>query len=250
MDQIYLPKNRVGFNIGSYVKITPLEGINKTEKPFFYNIKEIEPIKLEIINKIFTILNKILKIDNIIITGSFIEKGFNFKDIDVIIITEEKIEESVIKAKIEKELAIDVHVVIFNKESFLKALKINPIWRIMINKSVSSKRLSPLPKEEIDYRYLDAQAIKSELLIINFDYSTGKEKYKSLRNITAIALFIKSKYLSKESIDREIEKTFNLKVEDIKNNLVDRVFLKKYKKFYKKLMDGIIKNAAKQEKSD
>ena len=64
----------------------------------------------------------------------------------------------------------------------------------------------------------------------------------------AIYLFIKNKKLTKENIEKEIERKFNLKIEDIKNNIVEKEFLRKYKEFYKKFEKEIIKNAAKQEK--
>ena len=46
MDQVYIPKNRIGFSAGSYVIIRPLEGKKTVEKPYLYNIKSIEPVKL------------------------------------------------------------------------------------------------------------------------------------------------------------------------------------------------------------
>ena len=116
MDQIYLPKNRIGFNTGTYVKINTKEKIIIT-KPFFYNIKEIEPIKLSLIKQIFNIVNKNIEADNIIITGSFIEKGFNFNDIDIIILTEKKVKENMIKNKIYREIKIPPHLIIFSNLS-------------------------------------------------------------------------------------------------------------------------------------
>jgi len=88
MDQIYIPKIRIDFTVGSYVVIRPLETIAEFEiKPFFYNIKYLEPIKTKIIKEIFKNLSEMIKCDNIIITGSFLEQGFRFNDIDVILAT-------------------------------------------------------------------------------------------------------------------------------------------------------------------
>jgi len=44
MDQIYIPKNRMGFNIGSHVIIKLLEQEKPIEKPYFYNVSSIEPV--------------------------------------------------------------------------------------------------------------------------------------------------------------------------------------------------------------
>ena len=91
MDQVYIPKNRSGMNTGEYVLIMPLrksiEGRKKSPfKPYFYNLKSVEPIKLHIIEEIFSMIEKEANAENIIITGSFLEPGFKFNDIDILII--------------------------------------------------------------------------------------------------------------------------------------------------------------------
>ena len=101
MDQIYIPKNRMGFSIGSHVIIKPLELENPTEKPYFYNIHSIEPVKLKLVDEIFKIISNTTSYDNIIITGSFLDSGFNFEDIDILIIYERKLDITNIKKKIE-----------------------------------------------------------------------------------------------------------------------------------------------------
>ena len=53
MDQIYLPKNRFGLAPGSAVLVKDLT-YEKQEKPFFYNVKRIERIKIIIIGRIFS----------------------------------------------------------------------------------------------------------------------------------------------------------------------------------------------------
>ena len=249
MDQIYIQKNRIGFGIGEYVIIKPFEreSISKDKKIYFYGVKYVHQIKLKIINELMSIIdNRIKDYENIIITGSFLEEGFNFKDIDIILVTENKIKketEQIIKPKLD----IDIHSILFDKESFQKALEIDPLWRLMISKCVSKKRLAPMPEKKLEYKYLDAQLIKSKILIENFDYLTGKEKYKLARNLMTIYLFIKNKKLSNESVEREIRKKFNIEIEDLKNNILDKNFLKEYKNFYIKLENEIIKNASKKE---
>ena len=78
MDQIYIPKNRHGFNIGSYVIIKPLEENVIAEKPYFYNVNHIEPIKLETINEIIKVIDKNCNYDNVIFTRSFLYNLFHF----------------------------------------------------------------------------------------------------------------------------------------------------------------------------
>ena len=61
MNQIYIPKNRFGFETGSYVIIKPLEEKKPIENLFFYGIKEIEPIKIEIIKEVIKIIDNNIK---------------------------------------------------------------------------------------------------------------------------------------------------------------------------------------------
>lgn len=244
MDQIYIPKNRPSLSIGEYVKITPVQP-QKEESYFIYHLKNIPPLKIELVKRIFKIINSIIAPSNIIITGSFLEKGFNFKDIDIILITETA---SKIEKKLEEKIKIPVHLITFNKKSFLEALKIDPLWRLMLTECISKKRLTPLPSKKINHKYLDAHLIKSKLLIDNFDYLSGKEKYKLTRNLIAIYLFIKNKKISKTNIEKEIRKKLDIEIEDLKNNLIAKDFFRRYKNFYSKLEKELIENAAKQEK--
>ncbi len=251
MDQVYLPKNRIGFNIGNYVIIKPLEEkvSNKQETLYFYGVKFVNPLKLKIIRELINIINKnIENYENVIVTGSFLDKGFNFNDIDIILIAddEENLKKE-IENDIKEKLKIETHIMHFNKPLFMEALKIDPKWILMLNRCISKKRITPLPAIKLDYKYLDAQLIKSKILMGNFDYSTGEEKYKLVRNLIAIYLFINNKRLSEDNLEKEIRKKLDIEIENLRNNLINKDFLKKYKNFYLKLENEIIKNAAKQE---
>ena len=89
MDQQYLPKNRFGLKPGDYVVVKPLgSGEKIAEKPYFYGLNYLEPLKLKAIEEIFqAIEEKADDYNNIIITGSFLDKGFDFKDCDILLIT-------------------------------------------------------------------------------------------------------------------------------------------------------------------
>ena len=251
MDQIYIPKNRQGFNTGSYVIIKPIETQKKLEKPYFYNIQQIEPIKLEIINEIFSIINSISP-ENIIITGSFIESGFNFNDMDILIITNDKIKEKNIEKQIEDKIKIETHVITMDETLLREGLSTDPIWRMMISTCISKKRLIPFPKIRLNYKLLDIQLLKSKSLLDNFDYLNGNEKYKSIRNMVAILLFIKNKKINKRIVNEKIEELFKIGIEELKQNMLDKKsFIKKYKKIYNEIFNKIMKgieNATKQEK--
>ena len=253
MDQIYLPKNRIGLTVGNYVVISPFAygQLDKPkQKPYFYGIKSIEPVKLEIANKVMEIIDKLIDdYDNIIIAGSFLDNGFNFNDLDILILAEKE-PENTLKKEIEKRIGMKSHLIFLNKSSLKKVLEIDPLWRLMLSRCISVKRLLPQPRKNIDYKYLDAQLIKSKILMDNSDALDGKEKYKLIRNVISIYLFLRDKKISELNVKKEIREKIGVEQEELINNMIDRRILIKYRDFYSKLEEEIIKNAAKQEKTN
>ncbi len=252
MDQVYIPKNRSGLSIGSYVVITPIETKKVTEKPYFYNVEEIEPVKLDMVNKILDIIDKnVSNYENIIITGSFLDKGFNFNDVDLILISEAKPEIKHIKNIIKERIGIKTHIVLLDNKALTHGLSTDPLYQVMLSKCISRKRFIYKIKHKIDYKILDMHLLKSKILIDNFDILDGNEKYYLIRNMIAIFLYLQHKKIDKEIIDKEIERLFNVTIEDVKKNMLKKdKFLKKYKTTYKKTFEKImdsIKNGSKQK---
>ena len=247
MDQIYIPKNRGGFPIGDYVIITALskelEAQDK-KKPYFYNVKFIEPLKLRIIEEIFRILDKNVKnYENIIITGSFLEKGFYFNDIDILFISDEKSKIEKFEQMIENQTGIKPHIILVNNKSLIQGLSTDPLYQSMLSRCVSKKRLIYKVNSKINYKLLDLQLLKSKIIFENFDILSGSEKYYYLQNMIAILLFLKSQKITKDEINKNIEQLFGLSVDKIKFNLLDKkVFLKKYREIYNKIFNKIIRN--------
>ena len=106
MDQIYIPKNRSGLAIGSYVVIKPVIEPKFGDKPCLYNLQYLEPIKLEIIKRVMGLIDDY--VENVIITGSFLNKGFNFGDLDVLLITNERVNGLNIENKLYSDLSSEV----------------------------------------------------------------------------------------------------------------------------------------------
>jgi hypothetical protein len=246
MDQVYIPKRRLGFEIGSHVIIKPLQELEKhIEKPFFYNINFLEPIKVNIINEIFENIDKIFKTyDNIIITGSFLEKGFHFNDIDVLIVMDDHIDEKYLEELVENKLGIKPHIILINNKSLIKGLNTDPLYQTMLSKCVSRKRFIYKTKHEINYKILDLHLLKSKLFVENFNMLNGNEKYEMLRNVVSISLFLDKKEVSKNKVDKEIAKLFGKNTyKEIKDNIISdkSKFLRRYKKLYKKLERRILR---------
>ncbi len=245
MDQIYIQKDRYGFNSGDYVVVKPLETKEIIEKPHFYGVRSIEPIKLKLIEEIFNIVDKKIKhYENIIITGSFLDKGFRFNDVDVVLVSKEKISVKDISDYLEKFLGVKVHIILLDNRTLMNGLAIDPLYQLMMSKCVSKKRLIYKTEYKIDYKILDIQLLKSRVLIDNFDVLDGNEKYYLTRNMVAIYLYLKFRKITKEKVDDKIRQLFGLKnTDEIKNNMLEKnTFLRKYKEIYKKTFDVIMKN--------
>lgn len=246
MDQIYLPKSRIGLSVGQYVAITPLEGQLRAKKspfkPFFYNVKDLEPLKLDIIEKIFKMSEEI-KPQNIIITGSFLEKGFKFNDIDIVIITENKEESRKLQDNLEKSIQIKIHALFLTHQELMYGLSTDPLYSSMVSKCISKKRLIFKATRVFKYKHLDIQLLKSKDLIDNFDIFTGEEKYYLTMNLVSLVLFVQNEKVTKEKITKEIERIFDIKIKDLKGNVLEKnTFLKKYKETYNQAFKLIMEN--------
>ena len=241
MDQVYLPKNRIGMSVGEFVVVSPLERPKKQAfKPYFYQLKDLELLKIEAIKIVFNILNEI-EPENIIITGSFLEKGFRFNDIDILVIKKNKPNLSNLKGRLEKELGITVHLILIDSGTLSKGLSTDPLYEMMLSKCISKERMIFKVKREIDYKLLDIQLLKSKSLPENFELLKGHGKYYLTLNMVSILLFMENKKLSKDLVDKTIERVFGIKIQEIKDNLLDKdKFIKKYKEIYKKTFDGIM----------
>lgn len=229
MDQIYLPKNRSGFLAGQYVLIQPIESPKEIKKPFFYGIEHLESIKTRLIEEMFALIGKRAEFENVIVTGSFLEQGFCFNDIDILIIGKEA--KGLDKA-IEQLIDIKTHIIFISNQELIKGLETDPLYQLMLSKCISTKRIIYNVPLKINYQLLDAHLLKSKTLIDNFDAFDGNEKYYLIRNMIAIKLFIEHKKISQEQISKEIKSLFNLDITKIKKNLLNKDFLNKYKKVY------------------
>lgn len=239
MDQIYIPKERpMGFEIGMPVVVKPLTEEEEI-KPVHCNIEKLEPVKAVIVQKIFSELNFA---DNIIITGSFLESGFQFNDIDIILIYNKKVDFRKIGQNLNKLFGLNFHVIALGYNALLKGLETDPLYQAMLSRYISKKRLIFKYKNKINYKILDLHLLKSKPLMENFDYLAGNLKYGMARNMIAIFLFLNNKKISNETIDNTIKKVLKEEPINIKENIIinKSIFLQKYKKLYKDLFKSIL----------
>ncbi len=257
MDQVYLPKSRLGLAVGEYVIVQPLEREpgegnkkNRTGR-YFYGIKHLEPVKLEIAEKVFSLLErKIGRYENIIITGSFLDKGFSFNDLDILLVSEEKANLEWLKRELEKLTGIKIHLIQLSRADLIEGLTRDPLYQLMLSQCLARKRMIYRINHVMDYKLLDLQLLQSKLLPENFDALGGKEKYYLTRNLAAVRAYLQTGNTKKEEVETLIKRQFLLSdISRIKENLLSKKeFLTEYKKLYNqtfKLILGGIKNAAK-----
>ena len=250
-NQIYLQKNEgLGFEPGKSVVISPLEDIIVKEPATFeYNVK-LESLKREIVKLVFKIVDRYGYYDNIIITGSFLGEGFNFEDIDIIIINPVNMEKDKLKDSIEQNIGISPHLILIDSESLNKGIKRDPLFRLMVDRYVSIKRAIFRKDSEINYKLLDIYLLKNKNLIEGYDLFSIKQRKKLLRDFISIKLFSKNKEVTIENVEKETNRLFGKDIIEslfyYGNNEEKHEFIAKLKKEFNKLENHILKNVPKQ----
>lgn len=245
MDQIYLSKLRPpGFAIGDAVKIIP----TKRKKRSFYthNLDYLEPVKNIIKDEIFDYFTNI---DNVVITGSFLEEGFNFNDIDVLLIDSLKADKGW-EQYFKQKLGISIHFINLSRGALLKGLSTDPLFQMMMSRYIAKKREIFKFKIKFNYKVLDLHLLKSKSLLDDFEVLTGKEKYDLVRNLLAIKLFLENRELDGNLVDKEIKSVFGEGiVGKLKKNMLEKeVFIKKFKKVYNQTFDKIMQGLKNESK--
>jgi len=248
MDQIYIPKNRGGFGVGSYVVIRPLQSeevkVKDKENFYFYGINNISPIKIRIISEVIKIIERDIEYyDNLIFTGSFLDEGFRFNDVDIIIVSGQRVKLDRIKSMIFERIGVIADILVMSNKELVRGLETDPLYQMMLSKCVAKKRFVYKTNRKINYKLLDLHLLKSKVLIDNFDFLKGDEKYDLVRNMIAILLFLEGKKISRKVVDDKIRNSFFLKeVNEIKQNIINKKkFLKRFKEIYNKTFNKILK---------
>ncbi|MBS3176204.1 hypothetical protein J4457_03135 [Candidatus Woesearchaeota archaeon] len=239
MDQVYLPKNRPSaFAPGCYVELVPVLAPEKIT-PYFYKVVHIEPLKVEMIQ---TILSLAPDAGNVLICGSFLERGYGFHDIDVIVVNGSI---TGVAENIEKTLGIHAHVISLDNTSLSEGLSTDPLFCMLLSKFVARKRVIFRVQRRILPRLLDLHLLSSKPLFHEFEELDGDQKYKMIRNIVAMRLFIDYRNVDSESVNKEIERLLGRgSIQNIKKNMTRKkdvlpILLKLYRKVFNHLMGEI-----------
>jgi len=248
-NQIYLQKSEgLGFESGKTVIIRALADAIAKELPIFeYNVK-LNSLKKEIVKTIFKIIDNNGSYDNIIITGSFLDEGFNFEDIDIIIINP-KIDKSALKDSIRQSIGIAPHLILIDSESFNKGIRRDPLFRLMVDRYVSIKRAIFHKDKKANYKLLDIYLIKNRNLVDGYDLLSIKQRKKLLRDFISIKLFVDDKEVTIKNIKNEIERIFGNEVIEklfyYGDGEAKQEFIANLKKEFNKLEKRILENVSK-----
>jgi len=250
-NQIYLQKNEgVGFEPGKSVVISPLEDIIYKEPEIFEHNVKLESLKKEIVKLTFKTVDSHGHYGNVIITGSFLDKGFNFEDIDVIIINPENMEKDRLEDSIGQNTGIKPHLILIDSGSFNKGVKRDPLFRLMVARYVSARRAIFRKDREINYRLLDIYLLKNKNLIDGYDLFSIRQRKKLLRDFISIKLFSENKEVTIKSIEEETNRLFGKDIIETLlyygNNEEKHKFIARLKREFNKLEEQMLKNASKQ----
>lgn len=238
MDQIYLSKNRFVLPVGSFVKIEQVKDFEDFT-PYYYKVSNLEKAKVLIMDEIF----KESKAENVLIVGSFLEPGFNFNDLDVIEIGQRTLPDDF--------LGLPLHIIVLTDLELLEGYLIEPIYRSMLSRFVSKKRILLKNKTKIVPIKLDLALLESKFLIDNLDDLSSIEfdrVYKGLRNVLSIKLFLEKKDFD---LRREFKLCFGMEFNlTFRKLLSSKDFRKKLGKLYKKLELSILNEQKKTSKAN
>ncbi|MBI2139933.1 hypothetical protein HYU14_03345 [Candidatus Woesearchaeota archaeon] len=243
MDQIYIAKQRDGFPIGSYVLIKPLETVAKENiKLFPHNIAQVEPVKLYIIKSLAQSI-KSRHEGEVIVFGSFLNPGFRFNDVDVILLSSTEGAYGTIGKKLEEETGLKIHLTMLSEPSLLKGIATDPLFALLMNNHIATKRMMFDAKRDLNFKLLDLHLQKSKMFIENFEMMAGSEKLKMVRNLAAIEYFMKGKKFPKQGTDALIDHTFSkgtaLRLRD--NTLLKEEIKKRYRQVFDSAQKEILK---------
>jgi len=217
-NQIYIPKEMQSvFEVGDIVKVKLLK--KKNEIYHSKNLQRLGEFKEKLIKEIFSHLITFPNIKQIFIVGSFLTEKIDYKDIDLVIITNQKQEnlEKKIYNYLIKEFPLKFHIVIIPKNSFLNLLKICPLTRSMFYYYISNKKFDLPLNTTIDKNHIKFLLMMPEDLLKII--ANSRSFYDNLRRLITIKQFLENKSLNPTEINAKLKSLLGeFLYSQIKNN--------------------------------
>ena len=185
-NQIYIPKEMEEmFEIGDTIKVILLK-----KKTFIYYSKNLKlgEFKKNLIKKVFQLLASFPEIKQVFIVGSFLVKKTDYKDIDILIVYNKKINEEKIQDFLTEKITLNFHILAIEEKSFNSLVKICPLTRSTLYYFVSNRKFV-LPEESIfDKNHINFLLMMPyDLLKIN---AGSRTFYDNIRRLTTIQRFL------------------------------------------------------------
>jgi len=214
-NQIYVPKEyEQVFQEGDIVQVMLLE--KRTKLYYSKNLKKLSEFKEKLIKDIFSELSTFKEIKQVFIFGSFLTKNVDYNDIDVLVLNDKDIEETVYNSLI-KKFNLKFHVIAIDDKNLKKVLEICPLVRSMLYRFVSNKPFIVQKDTRIDRNHIRfLLMLPEDLLEIELD---SKMFYEAIRRLTCIEYFLEDNEIAPDKIDGVLSKTLdNLLLERIKKD--------------------------------
>ncbi len=227
-NQIYIPREmNAVFEAGDIVEVRLVrkkEGVYYS-KPL-QKIGEMLEFKRVLIKQIFLELEKFREIKQIFIIGSFLTEKADYRDIDILLISNQKNTEEKAYNCLSEKMQLKFHVMAIPEEKFQNLVKICPLTRSMLYYFASDKMFL-LPAEiEIDKNHLNFLLMMPEDLL-KLDLQNSRVYFDGLRRLIAIENFLVKKEINPLGIKEEMEKILGVHYPLFKNNeFLDKSALK------------------------
>ncbi len=220
-NQIYIPRGLEShFEAGDIVEVRLLK--KKESLHYSKHLKKLTRFKKQLIQEIFKSLLKYKKITQTYIIGSFLTTHEEYNDIDIVLISEEEIDEKV-QTSLTQEYNLRFHVISIKKDALTNSLKECPLMRSMFYYYVSNQEGLVFPTPKINKNYIKfLLMLPKDILNIGIE---GRILYDALRRVIVIEAFLKKEEIAPDKIDFILKK-------NIGEMLLERI--KKDKSIYKK----------------
>ncbi|MEK6885030.1 MAG: nucleotidyltransferase domain-containing protein [Nanoarchaeota archaeon] len=227
-NQIYIPKNVEGFEVGDTVEVRLLK--KYTSLYYSHNLK-ISEFKEKLITNIFSFLSQFKEISQIFIFGSFLTTREDYNDIDILIITPKEIKkiEERIYNDITNKFNLKFHIISISERQLNNLVHTCPMTRSMLYSFVSNKKFSLPSETRLDKNHIKFLLMMPEdLLDIKIN---SKVYYDNIRRLITIERFLEKKDADPLRISSELERVLEKNILKLTkdNESINENILKKLK---------------------
>lgn len=243
-NQVYIPKNMENLiEVGDEVEV---KLVKKCSRLYYSKgLKKLSEFKENLIKDMFSFFIEFTNINSVFVVGSFLTEKINYKDIDIVLITNkinQDAEENIYNKIIEK-FNLKIHILAIEEKRLRHLLRICPLTRAMFSNFVSNKPIKIPNESSIDEKHIKFLLMMPyDLLDIKLN---SRSFYDSLRRLITIERFLKNKNVDIIAINDELKKITKDRLydkmkynEEVEENSIK--FLRKIIKTKLKIIEALI----------